>query len=147
MKLNNEIDYSSDIIDSRDLYNRLEELREISQAVDDAQEELDSSEDENKEDLVAALDSATDAYNDIKDELKELEIAESEISEFSGGNTLISEQHFEDYCREMLEDCGDIPKGLPDYIKNNIDWSGVASDLKHDYSEITLQGNTFYYRG
>lgn len=60
--------------------------------------------------------------------------------------TLISEYEFSDYCRELLEDCGEIPTGLPWYIESNINWDGVADDIKIDYSEVEYNGLTYYYR-
>lgn len=59
---------------------------------------------------------------------------------------LINEAYFIEYCQELCEDIGDMPKGTPDYITRNIDWEGVASELMQDYSEIGVDGVTFYYR-
>lgn len=60
--------------------------------------------------------------------------------------TLISENHFEDYCKELVSDIGDLPRDLPDYIKDNIDWSGVADDLNVDYNDVDLEGQTYKIR-
>jgi hypothetical protein len=49
-----------------------------------------------------------------------------------------------DYCQELLEDIGDIPKGLPGYIV--IDWEATAENLKADYSTVDFDGQTYYYR-
>lgn len=35
---------------------------------------------------------------------------------------------------------------IPQFIKNNIDWTGIAEDMKQDYSEVEYQGNTYLYR-
>ncbi len=70
---------------------------------------------------------------------------ESEIgSEFSDGVTLIEESDFEDYCKEFVDDCYGL-RDVPQLIRNNIDWSGVADDMKQDYSETTYQGNAYLY--
>jgi antirestriction protein len=61
-------------------------------------------------------------------------------------DTLISEDTFEDYAQELVEDLGMIPEGLSDLIKTNIDWDGVAKDLRSDYSSVTLDGVDYLHR-
>jgi hypothetical protein len=120
--------------------------------VTDAQEALDSfpedaerSPDDEIDHAEAALDSARDAFGpDEQKELKELEELESEVSEWSDGATLIPESDFADYCRELLDDCGDIPKGLPHYVV--IDWEATADNIKADYSTVEFQGETYLVR-
>ena len=63
------------------------------------------------------------------------------------GETLIHEDYFVDYCRQLVQDIGDLPKDLPSYIENNIDWDGVADDLKMDYTSVNFGGETYYVRG
>ena len=74
------------------------------------------------------------------------ELENSVGSEWSYGVTLIDEDDFEDYCEELVSDIGDLPKDLPSYISNNIDWEGVAEDLKVDYTEVEFRGTTYLYR-
>ena len=59
---------------------------------------------------------------------------------------LVEEDDFEDYCEEELEQCGYFDKDFPQWIKNNINWEGIASDMKQNYSEIDYQGTTYLYR-
>lgn len=35
-----------------------------------------------------------------------------------------------DYAEQLAEDTGSIPKDLPDFIRHNIDWDGVAHDMQ-----------------
>jgi hypothetical protein len=58
--------------------------------------------------------------------------------------TLIRESHFVDYVQEMLEDCGEIPRDLPHYIY--IDWQATAREVQVDYSEVEVDGVTYFYR-
>ena len=46
----------------------------------------------------------------------------------------------EEFVRELLESCGDIPKDLPAYI--HIDWEATARDIMMDYTEQ----NGYYFR-
>jgi hypothetical protein len=117
---------SNDILDVRDLIERYEELET---------QELKSESEENEfSDLCALLDELEGNGGD----------------EQWRGNwypvTLINESYFADYCNELLIDCGDLPRDLPFYIESNIDWDGVAQDLKVDYSEVTYNEETYYYR-
>lgn len=58
--------------------------------------------------------------------------------------TLIHEDNFTDYAKELLEDCGDIPKNLPDYIF--IDWDKTAHNVMQDYAPLEISGHTYWTR-
>lgn len=55
---------------------------------------------------------------------------------------LIHEDAFEEYMDEMLEDCGELPKNLPCYLKIEVDYSA----LQQDYTTIEIDGETYLYR-
>ena len=42
----------------------------------------------------------------------------------------------------MVENCYNL-KDVPDFIKYNINWRGVASDLEVDYTNVTYQGESY----
>ncbi len=177
-----EITNSADIIDSRDVIARIDELQAKEDALAEAQEELDKAkealeeskkrdvgdnqeedledEDDDTEELPEAedLDDAQKAFDDAdsdfdEDERKELkalkalqEEAEGYAPDWNHGATLISRSHFVDYCQELVKDIGDMPKELPDYIANNIDWKGVADDLEADYTTVDFDGQEYLVR-
>lgn len=58
--------------------------------------------------------------------------------------TLIHDRHFTDYARELVEDCGDLPRDLPHYIE--VDWDATARNIRIDYSCIDIDGDTYWYR-
>ena len=58
--------------------------------------------------------------------------------------TLVSELVWVDYVREMLEDCGDIPAGLPSWIE--LDWEATARNVQVDYTPVDYDGTTYWYR-
>lgn len=60
--------------------------------------------------------------------------------------TLIADSYFTESVKELVTDCGYLPIDLPSFIGNNINWDGVADDLKADYSEVTLDGETYWHR-
>jgi hypothetical protein len=61
------------------------------------------------------------------------------------GVLLIPENKFDEYARELVEELYDL-KSIPYFILDNVDWKGVTSDIKSDYSECEWNGHTYYYR-
>jgi hypothetical protein len=121
------LDLAADIIDVRDIIDRVEQL--------------------------------DPEFSDIKltdDETKELAKLRSILAELVGyggdeqwrgdwyPGTLISERAFEDHVREMLEDCGTIPKDLPWFVA--IDWETTAQHVQGDYTPVQIDGITYWYR-
>jgi antirestriction protein len=155
-------------LDTRDLYKRKCELESLRDAVTTAREELEEKKgilaalEETPEDeaseaaLEIASEEVTDAEsnleaaesdfgNDEKEELDELETLENEISEFKHGETMIPENDFEDYARELAEDIGAI-SGNEEWPCNCIDWERAARELVMDYSTVEYQGDTYLVR-
>lgn len=94
------------------------------------------------------LESFVEHWADELNQIREVDELEDEISssEFDYGLQLIDSYDFTEYCQELLEDIGDLPRDLPGYISNNIDWDGVAHDLSADYSYVDFRGTNFLYR-
>lgn len=165
------ISKGNNIVDSRDVIARIEELEEereiLSDAVDTAREALsdhrdDEPGDETEEDhqkwdeklseLKAALVTAAQELDDWDEgddatELKELkELAEDgeSVDDWEHGATLIHESHFTDYCKELVSEIGDMPKEIPHYIV--IDWEATADNLRQDYTTVEWGNETYYVR-
>ena len=122
-----------DVIDSRDVIERIEELEgEIEALV---------------ENDVLTMDQQ-DELEELRTELTTLEDLQSECEDYCDdwqhGCTLISDSYFVEYCKEMLEDCGDLPRNLPPYIV--IDWTATANNIKVDYTEVDFDGVTYLVR-
>ena len=62
------------------------------------------------------------------------------------GEVAIRYDYFVWYCTELVSDIGYIPDDLPGLIESNINWEGIADDLKHDYAEIDFDGTAYYVR-
>jgi hypothetical protein len=135
------ISSSDDLIDVRDIIERVEELCE---------EQSDFEGDHEGADWADAN----------PDEASELATLQSLLSDLKGNGgdhewegdwypvTLIRDSYFEDYARELVEDCvfGNIPKehGLPAWIE--IDWEATARNVRVDYSAVEFEGSTYWYR-
>ncbi len=119
-----------DVIDSRDVIERIEEL-ESSLA-----EFLDATDGDD-----------TANFSDI-DELRALRALAEECSSLSTdweyGETLIRYSYWQDYVQEMLEDCGEIPRNLPWYI--SIDWEKTVASISQDYNLVDFDGVDYYIR-
>lgn len=147
---------SDEIIDSRDVIARLEELTEerddLQTSVDEATEAMEEASEEEKEQAENELDAAVerlDEWNDDNgDELKALQKLNDEAEGYSPdwayGATLIREDHFTDYCQELVSDIGDMPREIPSYIV--IDWDATAENIKADYTEVDFDGTTYLVR-
>ena len=57
--------------------------------------------------------------------------------------TLIREDYFAEYARDLVDDCGDLP-AIPSYVV--IDWEATADNLRVDYSEVDVDGISYLYR-
>lgn len=140
-----EITNTTDIIDSRDIIARIEYLEseqadllmnEDGETVapeelsDEARKAFHAWEEENAHEL--------DALRSLRDE------AESS-PDWEYGETLIRESYFEDYARELAEDCGDVPKDLK-WPLRCIDWEQAARELKMDYTSISFDGVEYFIR-
>ena len=165
---------SRNTLDTRDLYKRQQELEDLKQAVESAQEELKEAEDalslhssegegftdEDKEahdeqtealeeavsDAQTALDDAQAEYGtDEQEELAELDNLESEIGrEWKHGEQMIPESEFEDHAREMADEISDTKADVWPYTC--IDWEKAADELKQDYTSVSYQGEDYYVR-
>ena len=137
-------------MDSRDLETEREDLKQ--EILNDFLEVFPQYEDmtDTFEDIrldEEEIESWRDNWQTELEVIEDINELENSVgSEWSYGVTLIDEDDFQDYCEKLVSDIGDLPKDLPSYISNNIDWEGVAEDLKVDYSEVTFRGTSYLYR-
>lgn len=149
-----DISNSDDVIDSRDVIKRIEELEgeretladeiEEHRAAHEAAEESapDADFDEAKA-FTRAEENLEEWDNDNGDELKTLKKLADDgetLGDWTYGVTLIRES----YCQELVEDIGDMPKDFPSYIV--IDWEATARNLRADYTEIDYDGIAYLAR-
>lgn len=138
-------------LDSRDLIEKREELKQ--QVLDDFNEKFEYSQKEEISEILFLIDDSDvvvflECWEDELKEIEDIDNLESEVSssEWDYGITFIPEDEFEEYCKELVKDCGFISRDTPMLIQNNIDWAGVAEDMKMDYSEVEFRGVSYLYR-
>ena len=133
------VDNYQDILDSRDVIARQEEL----------QQELDDLEAEAADDTNVVRDEAIEQLKVWKEEnQQELDalnlFVEEGNAEWRHGETLVRESYFEDYARQLAEEVGAI-SGEEKWPLTCIDWEQAAEELKQDYTSADFDGVTYYY--
>lgn len=129
-------------IDSRDIIERIDDLYgERAQWVDERT-------DAESGDWQAVAFLWKLAHPDESAELAALEKlaeeAEGYADDWTHGVTLIRDDYFTDYARELLEDCGTIPRDLPTWVE--IDWEATARNVRMDYTYVNFGGVTYWVR-
>ena len=147
------------ILDSRDIITRFdyltEERNDLKSRLEDAEETLKDATDDTTADGLAeeaqeALDRAKDALTEWDaehaDELKALEdFIDEGTDEFRHGETLVREDHFEDYARDLAEETGAL-ENCDHWPLTCIDWEKAARELRMDYTEAEFLGHTYLFR-
>lgn len=67
------------------------------------------------------------------------------LEQANNESTMIPEEDFEDYARELAEDLGLISNDTQ-WPATCIDWQRASEELAMDYSSITVDGVDYYYR-
>lgn len=136
---NGVFDNSDDVIDSRDVIARIEELRDMQAAAAD----LDGD---------AAL--ADFMESDEGTELAVLLLLQSEASgspDWEHGETLIRDSYFVEYITDLIHDCYEFPKefnsGEWPWRHMEIDYEAAADEAKADYIDVSFDGVDYWIRG
>jgi hypothetical protein len=150
-----EVSNQDDIIASRDIIARIEELTDLESAVEEAKAAMDEidmaaddAEAQESEAEKCLADAEDDFDDDAREELKILrelaECGDGYCEDWPHGTTLIRESYFVDYCRDLVSDIGDLSKDILGYLV--IDWDATADNLRADYTECEWDGVTYLFR-
>ena len=139
-----EISNAQDIMDSRDVIARREEL-EIERQ--DLLDDIEVAEDESdKDDANRELSLWDEDYKEELDALIALcEEGEGATSEWPYGATLIRDDYFVEYAQQFAEDIGAINREAS-WPNDCIDWEKAAEMLQMDYTSIDFDGVTYWVR-
>lgn len=134
-----------DVLDTRTI---AEHIRELHLAYADTETPEDERDD--------AMDTLN-AYADTLAEFQQvLDRTISEVSDPDGmaddfdhlsymaGGTMVREDYFPEYAKDLCEQIGDIPANLPEYFV--IDWEATSNNLMEDYTEVLHEGVTYLFR-
>lgn len=109
-----------DIIDSRDVIERIAELESLEYKTIEQHEELAS---------LQALAKEAEGY----------------AADWKHGEALIRDSYFKAYAMELAEDCGMI-KPDAQWPNSCIDWDQAARELQMDYTSVEFDGVTYWVR-
>lgn len=156
---------TDDVIDSRDVIARIEELETerqelvvakamASQNVVDTSTDNNSTEkdyaqaEEAEQELEDAHQALIDWDNENDPELQSLTSLRDEAegcSDWAYGETLIHEDYFETYAQELAGDLGLIQEGAS-WPHTCIDWKQAAKELEQDYTTVDFDGVNYLIR-
>lgn len=158
---------TDNIIDSRDIIDRIEELEEFIEGgvsskeeyIAELESEIEELQEENPEDdrIVEIHEEIEEIQGDIEEirsseESEELAIlkgvneeGENYSSDWKYGETMIHDDYFEEYAQELAADLGDYRADQP-WPMNCIDWEMAANELKMDYTSIDYDGVSYWVR-
>ncbi len=138
---------TDDVIDSRDIIARIEEL----EAERDDHAECDC-EPGALDDDGCICEPAKQWAAKNPDDAEELRIltalaeeAEGCAADWKHGETLIRDSHFIDYAEQLADDIGAIDKEQS-WPLNCIDWTEAARQLQMDYAAVDFDGVTYWVR-
>ncbi len=156
-----DISNTDNILDSRDVIARFDEMEsernDLESEIETAQDALDEydANEGNEKELLELEDNLAEARKNLAEwddengqEFKDLkafcEECEECSSDWTHGESIIHESHWEEYVEDLCKDCGYISKDFPHWIE--IDWSKTAKNVAQDYSTVDWAGETYYIR-
>ena len=147
----NTLDLTADIIDLRDIIERFEEVEtELLETYNNQVEDQLTAQDGEDEDFIEWL---SHYCSDEADEYRTLKAILVELNGCGGDEQwrgdwypliLIKDSYFTDYCIDLIQDIGDLPRDIPSYLV--IDWDATADNLRYDYSETSIGDNDYLFR-
>lgn len=146
-----DVNNSEDIVDSRDIIERIEELEEMKSEYILNESAIPEEQSPSWEDLLDTQTAAESKWDETDEgiELKALlnvqEQAEGYAPDWKYGETLIRDSYFQDYAEELAEELGYIKKDVS-WPYTCINWEQAARDLQQDYTSVDWDGVTYWIR-
>jgi len=144
------ISNSDDIIDSRDVIARIEELQAtIDEAMEAAGNNFDADPPTDTERADFIAEHLQVAHPEDYEEWKALTALAAEASDYAPdweyGEALIRDSYFRNYAEELADDIGAINSEAI-WPNNCIDWERAARELQMDYTSVDFAGVTYWIR-
>ena len=147
---------SNNILDSRNLNTRLEELQSefdswkdslTPEQIADFKEKYETPESEELSDEEFSWEWEDEVGSDAL-ELKNLvNLREQFGREWIDGITFVKDSYFEEFAEDEADQLGYFRNcDRNDWPFNCIDWSKAAENLQNDYSSVEFDGETYWYR-
>ena len=141
------ISNTDDVIDSRDVIERIDELTAERDKLIGAREAVTVDDVDAYNTVVHYLKQWHEDYGTELDDLVALAIEASDYAaDWEYGETLIRDTYFQDYAEQLAEDIGAIPSEQQAWPLYCIDWERAARDLQMDYTSVEFDGVTYWIR-
>ena len=141
-----EITNSQDVIDSREVIERIEYLRNERDELDEARANVTH---EAPEAYNTARTELANWYQDFNAELVSLANLAVEASDYAPdweyGEQLIRDTYFQEFAQELAEEIGAVNTDSS-WPNNCIDWEQAAHELQMDYTSVDFDGITYWIR-
>lgn len=142
------VDKYEDMIDSRDIEERISELEAMASPCNQCGGNLPVDGAPPCEQCLGTLEQSTRDIGE-NDELAALlalrDEAEGYSADWKYGSTLIRDSYFEDYAQQLAEDIGAIDASAK-WPMSCIDWKQAARELQMDYTSVEFDGVTYWVR-
>ncbi len=124
------VDNMQDVIDSRDVIARIEELQS-----------------EHDKWIFESFDNYSEDWEDINelDTLRELAKKAGDSPDWIYGEALVRDTYFKQYAMELAEDC-DMVDSNATWPNNCIDWEKAAAELKRYYFCVDFDGIDYWIK-
>ena len=132
------VNNTHDILDSRDVISRIDELTEMRDEWIEWQVGENTRED-TPDPFGKEEQDELDMLVDLADE------ASAYAADWEYGKTLIHGSYFKEYAQELAEDCGMIDADAT-WPARCIDWDQAAEELKQDYTSVDYGGVEYWIR-
>lgn len=143
------ISNTDDVIDSRDVIERIEELEDTENDLKEAVEDAKGTRKEAAERALADW-RETEEGEELAILRKLAEEAEGS-SDWPHGESLIRESYFTQYIEQLIDDCYQIPKEITSgewpWRHIAIDYEAAAEEAKDDYIEVSFGDVSYWIRG
>lgn len=158
--MSRQFDNSDDIIDSRDIIERIEELESEMEdyqteyclcSLDPTEmyskEEYDKWDKTHKRKTVEKCIEIWDKWEGLEEYKTLLDVTEQGegCGDWKYGESLIRDSYFREYAEELAYDLGLVSRNAR-WPFDCIDWERAAEDLKMDYTKIDFDGVTYWMR-
>jgi hypothetical protein len=145
------VSIGDDVIDSRDIDERIEELRSDLDGTpfadgDYSAQELKTIYEETPFAWQKVVEYDTDYVEELIAFLEFKENGESATSEWSYGAMFINDTYFKEYAQDLADQIGVVDTNAS-WPANCIDWDQAADELKSDYTVMEVGGFTYLTRG
>jgi hypothetical protein len=134
------LDLTADIIDVRDIIDRVEVLEALREPGP-----VDLGDDDDNETDQDTLFAELATLEGVLDDLKGYGGDEQWRGDWYPV-MLIADSYFEDYARELAEDIHGNELRNASWPFDHIDWSAAAEACQQDYTSTDIVGSTYWYR-